>query len=164
MKASTASTRTRLSPRSNRAHPSGNTGFPRSLIRAEVGDTINVVRNNARFKASLTRTACSTTRTRRARYKDGTSADKLDDGCCRAKRTRTWQVPERAARRARRQFGAVDVSLAHRRDSRQASGLVGPMIVTRKGSARADGPRPTWIASSSRLHEVDETRAVLKTT
>ena len=114
------------------------------VIRGEVGDTINVVfKNMASFPASMHPHGVLYTKSSEgAPYNDGTSgADKADDAVPPGgTHTYTWQVPERAGP------GPMDGSsilwMYHSHPNEPAdtnSGLVGPLIVTRKGSANPDG-------------------------
>ena len=134
-------------------------GFLGPLIRAEVGDTINVVfRNNARFKASLHPHGVFYNKdSEGARYNDRTSgADKLDDGVPQGDRN-VWQVPERAGPDEHDGSSVLWMYHSHIDEIRDvASGLVGPMIVTRKGSARADGSHHVDREFVGGFMEVDE--------
>jgi manganese oxidase len=114
------------------------------VIRGEVGDTINVVfKNMASFPASMHPHGVLYTKSSEgAPYNDGTSgADKADDAVPPGgTHTYTWQVPDRAGP------GPMDGSsilwMYHSHPNEPAdtnSGLVGPLIVTRKGSANPDG-------------------------
>jgi FtsP/CotA-like multicopper oxidase with cupredoxin domain len=114
------------------------------VIRGEVGDTINVVfKNMASFPASMHPHGVLYTKSSEgAPYNDGTSgADKADDAVpSGGTHTYTWQVPERAGP------GPMDGSsilwMYHSHTDEPAdtnSGLVGPLIITRKGSANPDG-------------------------
>ncbi len=114
------------------------------VIRGEVGDTINVVlKNMASFPVSIhphgVRYAKSS---EGAGYNDGTSgADKADDAIPPGGTyTHIWEVPERSGP------GSMDGSsilwMYHSHVNPPAdmmSGLIGPLIVTRKGSANPDG-------------------------
>lgn len=132
------------------------------LIRAEVGDTIQVVfRNNARFPASVHPHGVFYNKdSEGARYGDGTSgADKADDGVPTGMtQTYTWQVPERAGPGAHDGSSVFWMYHSHVEEARDvASGLLGPMIVTRRGMARADGS-PTDVDRElvAGFMEVDE--------
>lgn len=118
-------------------------GFLGPLIRAEVGDTLQVVfRNNARFPASVHPHGVFYNKdSEGAVYSDGTSgADKADDGVpTGATHTYTWQVPERAGPDEHDGSSVLWMYHSHVEEARDvASGLLGPMIVTRRGMARAD--------------------------
>jgi FtsP/CotA-like multicopper oxidase with cupredoxin domain len=119
-------------------------GFLGPLIRAEVGDTIKVVfRNNVKFPASLHPHGVFYDKdSEGALYNDGTSgADKKDDGVPKGgTHIYTWRVPERAGPTEHEGSSAFWMYHSHIDEIRDvASGLIGPMIVTRKGMARADG-------------------------
>jgi FtsP/CotA-like multicopper oxidase with cupredoxin domain len=121
-----------------------NLGLLGPVIRAEVGDTIKVVfRNNLTNPASIHPHGVFYAKASEgAPYNDGTSgADKADDAVPPGGTvTYTWQVPDRAGP------GPMDGSsvlwMYHSHTDEIAdtnAGLVGPMVVTRKGSAKADG-------------------------
>ena len=140
-------------------------GFLGPLIRAEVGDTISIVfHNNARFKASLHPHGVFYNKdSEGALYNDGTSGvDKLDDGVPQGEtHTYVWQVPERAGPAEHDGSSVLWMYHSHIDEIRDvASGLVGPMIVTRKGSARADGS-PTDVDREfvAGFMEVDENQS-----
>ena len=114
------------------------------VIRGEVGDRIKVVfKNMASFPATIhPHGVLYTKNSEGAPYTDGTSgADKADDAVPPGgTHTYAWQVPERAGP------GPMDGSsilwMYHSHTDEPAdtnSGLVGPLIITRKGSANPDG-------------------------
>ena len=114
------------------------------VIRAEVGDTIRVVfRNACPFPASVHPHGVLYDKSSEgASYADGTSgARKADDAVPQGDRhTYTWEVPERAGP------GPADGSsvmwMYHSHTDEVAdtyAGLMGPIEITRKGMARADG-------------------------
>jgi manganese oxidase len=114
------------------------------VIRAEVGDTIKVVfRNNTSIPASIHPHGVFYTKSSEgAPYNDGTNgAAKADDAVPPGGTvTYTWEVPERAGP------GPMDGSsvmwMYHSHTDEIAdtnAGLVGPMVITRKGSAKPDG-------------------------
>jgi FtsP/CotA-like multicopper oxidase with cupredoxin domain len=114
------------------------------LVRAEVGDTIRVVfRNHASRPYSVhphgvfyAKDAEGTA------YLDGTSgADREDDAVePGATFTYVWQVPERAGPAEGDGDTAFWVYHSHVDEGRDINaGLIGPMIITRRGKARADG-------------------------
>lgn len=114
------------------------------VIRAEVGDTIKVVfKNNASFPFSMHPHGVFYTKdSEGAPYSDGTAgANKNDDAVPPGKtHTYTWFVPERAGP------GPMDPSSIlwayHSHTDEVAdtnAGLIGPIIITRKGMARKDG-------------------------
>src|SRR4029077_6765945 len=77
-----------------------------------------------------------------ALYNDGsTGGDKADDAVpTGGTHTYTWEVPERAGPTAHEGSSAFWMYHSHNDEIRDvASGLIGPMIITRKGMARPDG-------------------------
>ncbi|HET8960393.1 multicopper oxidase domain-containing protein, partial [Nocardioides sp.] len=121
-----------------------NLGLLGPVIRAEVGDTIKVVfRNNTSIPASMHPHGVFYTKSSEgAPYADGTNgAAKADDAVPPGGTvTYTWEVPERAGP------GPMDGSsvlwMYHSHTDEIAdtnAGLVGPMVITRKGSAKPDG-------------------------
>lgn len=114
------------------------------VIRAEVGDTIEVhFKNATRFPASMHPHGVRYTKSGEgAPYNDGTSGpDKADDIVLPGGTfTYHWEVPERAGP------GPMDVSsvvwMYHSHTDEVTdtnAGLAGPLIVTRRGGARPDG-------------------------
>lgn len=119
-------------------------GFLGPLVRGEVGDTITIVfKNNAKFPASVHPHGVFYNKdSEGALYNDGTKGgDKADDGVpTGGTHTYTWQVPERAGPTASEGSTAFWMYHSHVDEIRDvASGLIGPMIVTRRGLARPDG-------------------------
>ncbi len=119
-------------------------GFLGPLIRAEVGDTIVVVfRNNTKFPASVHPHGVFYNKdSEGAHYADGTNgADRADDGVPPGGTHRyVWPVPERAGPTEHEGSSAFWMYHSHHDEIRDvASGLIGPLIVTRKGMARPDG-------------------------
>jgi len=119
-------------------------GFLGPVIRAEVGDTIKVVfRNNAKFAAAVHPHGVLYKKdSEGANYGDGTSgSDKADDAVpTGGTHTYTWEVPERAGPTAHEGSTAFWMYHSHTDEIRDvATGLLGPMIVTRKGMAKPDG-------------------------
>ena len=119
-------------------------GFLGPLIRAEVGDTIVVVfRNNTKFPASVHPHGVFYGKdSEGAHYADGTSdGDRADDGVPPGGTHRyVWPVPERAGPTEHEGSSAFWMYHSHHDEIRDvASGLIGPLIVTRKGMARPDG-------------------------
>ena len=114
------------------------------LVRAEVGDTIKLVfRNNAKFPASVHPHGVFYNKdSEGAHYNDGTNGnDRKDDAVpTGGTHTYTWPVPERAGPTAAEGSTAFWMYHSHANEVRDvASGLLGPMIVTRRGMARPDG-------------------------
>jgi len=132
---------TRLKPRTPEWEHLGILG---PLIRAEVGDRIEVtLRNNLRFSVSLHPHGVFYDKANEgAGYPDGTlGPDKLDDYVDPgANYTYHWQVPERAGPGPADPSSIVWLYHSHVDSPRDTNtGLVGAMIITRRGAARADG-------------------------
>jgi FtsP/CotA-like multicopper oxidase with cupredoxin domain len=136
----TDSTFTTLKPRTANWEHLGILG---PLIRAEVGDTIRLVfRNNASRPYSVhphgvmyAKNAEGTS------YADGTSAaDRADDAVAAGGTfTYVWPVPERAGPAPGEGSTAFWLYHSHVDEGRDInSGLIGPLIVTRRGMARPD--------------------------
>jgi hephaestin len=113
------------------------------VIRAEVGDTVRIVfRNSCRFPATLHPHGVFYAKDSEGTpYNDGTAgADKKDDAVARGNTvTYVWRVPERAGP------AEMDVSsvqwMYHSHTDEPVdtnSGLMGPIVVTRRGMAHAD--------------------------
>lgn len=114
------------------------------VIRAEVGDTIRVVfKNNATRPYSVHPHGVLYLKdSEGAAYQDGTSAkDKQDDAVDPgATYIYNWSVPERAGPAHGDGSTAFWIYHSHVDEGRDInSGLIGPMIITAKGMARADG-------------------------
>ncbi len=114
------------------------------VIRAEVGDTIKVVfKNKASFPFSMHPHGVFYAKdSEGAPYNDGTAGANTNDDAVPpgATHTYTWLVPERAGP------GPMDPSSIlwayHSHTDEVAdtnAGLIGPIIITRKGMARPDG-------------------------
>jgi len=119
-------------------------GFLGPVIRAEVGDTIRVVfRNNARFPVSVHPHGVFYDKDDEgALYEDGTSgADKADDGLpTGGTHVYTWPVPERAGPTAHETSTAFWMYHSHVHEVEDVNaGLLGPMIIGRRGALRPDG-------------------------
>jgi manganese oxidase len=119
-------------------------GFLGPLVRAEVVDTVKIVfRNNAKFAAAVHPHGVFYNKdSEGANYNDGSKGgDKADDAVpTGATHTYTWEVPERAGPMAHEGSSAFWMYHPHNDEIRGvASGLIGPMIVTRKAMARPDG-------------------------
>jgi len=119
-------------------------GFLGPMVRAEVGDTIKIhFRNNAAFPATMHPHGVFYAKdSEGANYGDGsTGADKADDGVpTGGTHIYTWEVPERAGPSEHEGSSAFWMYHSHDNEIRDvASGLIGPMVVTRKGMARPDG-------------------------
>jgi FtsP/CotA-like multicopper oxidase with cupredoxin domain len=114
------------------------------LLRAVVGDTIRVVfRNNARFPASMHPHGVFYAKdVEGAPYADSTAgADKADDGVpTGGTHVYVWPVPDRAGPGPHDASSVLWMYHSHVNDERDVdAGLVGPMIVTARAAARADG-------------------------
>lgn len=114
------------------------------LLRAEVGDTIQVVfRNNATRPYSLHPHGLLYRKDAEGfAYVDGTSgADRADDSIPPGgTHTYTWPVPERAGPAEGEGSSAFWVYHSHVDEGRDINaGLIGPIIITRRGMARPDG-------------------------
>ena len=114
------------------------------VIRAEVGDTFKVVfRNACPFPTSVhPHGVFYAKNSEGAPYNDGTSgADKTDDGVpTGGTHTYTWKVPERAGPAPG--DGSSVMWMYHSHSDEVAdtyAGLMGPIEITARGMARADG-------------------------
>ena len=119
-------------------------GFLGPVIRAQVGDTIRIVfKNNAKFPATLHPHGVFYTKdSEGALYNDGsTGKNKADDAVPPGGTyTYTWSVPERAGPSKSEGSTALWMYHSHTDEVRdQATGLFGPIIITRRGMARPDG-------------------------
>ena len=137
----TDSTFTQRKPRSPEWEHAGILG---PILRAEVGDTIQILfKNNATRPYSMHPHGVLYDKdSEGAPYNDGTSgADKEDDGVPPGKtHTYTWKVPERAGPGPNDLSSVVWLYHSHTNELKDVeSGLVGAMIVTRRGMADADG-------------------------
>jgi FtsP/CotA-like multicopper oxidase with cupredoxin domain len=114
------------------------------LIRAEVGDSIRVVfRNNTHLSVTMHPHGLAYTKDAEgALYTDGTAGSvKADDGVAPGGTfTYIWSVPERSGPAAMDVSSVLWMYHSHFVESTDMNtGLVGPIIVTRKGEARTDG-------------------------
>jgi FtsP/CotA-like multicopper oxidase with cupredoxin domain len=114
------------------------------VIRAEVGDTLKVVfKNNASRSYSVHPHGVFYAKdSEGAGYLDGTAGnDKADDAVASgATHTYVWTVPERAGPGDGDGSTAFWLYHSHVDEGRDInSGLIGPLIITRRGMARADG-------------------------
>src|SRR5436305_1589834 len=119
-------------------------GYLGPVIRAQVGDTIKVVfRNRCQFPTSIHPHGVLYDKGGEgAPYSDGTSgAAKDDDGVpTGGTYTYNWSVPERAGPGPMEGSSVMWMYHSHTREVADSySGLMGMMVVTRKGMARADG-------------------------
>jgi hephaestin len=114
------------------------------VIRAEVGDTIKVVfKNNASFPFSIhPHGVFYQKNSEGAPYNDGTSGDKKNDDAVPPGKTHTynWLVPERAGPGPMDPSSIIWAYHSHTDEVADTNaGLIGPMIITRKGMAKPDG-------------------------
>ncbi len=114
------------------------------LVRAEVGDTIRVVfRNNTKLSLSMHPHGVFYNKdSEGAPYGDQTSGtDKADDGVAAGgTHTYVWPVPERAGPTEHEASSTLWMYHSHVDEIRDVNtGLIGPMIVTRRGAADATG-------------------------
>ncbi|HEY1469233.1 MAG TPA: multicopper oxidase domain-containing protein [Candidatus Acidoferrum sp.] len=135
----TDATFTRLKPRPTEWE---HLGFLGPLLRAEVGDTIQVTfKNNLHFPASMHPHGVLYRKdSEGAVYHDGTadaSSQAVPPG---ATHTYTWPVPERAGPGAGDMSSVLWMYHSHVNEIADTNaGLVGPMIITARGMAKADG-------------------------
>lgn len=137
----TDATFSRLKPRSPDEAYLGILG---PLLRAEVGDTIQVVfKNNATHPFGMHPHGVLYAKdSEGADYNDGTSAADKEDACVApgATHTYTWQVPERAGPGPNDPSSIFWLYHSHCDELRDvASGLFGMMVITRRGMALPDG-------------------------
>lgn len=114
------------------------------VIHAEVGDRIEVVlRNNTPFPVSLHAHGVQYAKDAEgAPYADGTSgADKADDEIPQGgTHTYVWEVPERAGPGPHDPSSVMWMYHSHVDEVADVyAGLMGPIVVTRRGEARPDG-------------------------
>jgi FtsP/CotA-like multicopper oxidase with cupredoxin domain len=114
------------------------------LLRGSVGDTIRVVfRNNGTHPYSMHPHGVIYNKdSEGAGYADGTSgADKADDGVPpRGTHTYLWPIPERAGPGPHEGSSVMWMYHSHTDEVQDVNaGLIGPMIVTARGKAKADG-------------------------
>ena len=132
------------------------------LVRAVVGDTIRIVfRNNTGLHLSMHPHGVFYQKdSEGAIYHDSTSgADKADDGVPPGgSHTYVWQVPERAGPTEHEGSTAFWMYHSHVEEVRDVNtGLIGAMIVTRRGAANADAsPRDVDREVVASLLEFDE--------
>jgi FtsP/CotA-like multicopper oxidase with cupredoxin domain len=132
----------------NRLKPRGaaeqHLGILGPVIRAEVGDTIKFVfKNNTRFRMSVHPHGVFYAKDAEgAPYADGTSGgSKADDSVAPgATYTYTWGVPERAGPSSMDGSSALWMYHSHVDEPGDTNaGLIGPIVVTKRGMAKADG-------------------------
>jgi FtsP/CotA-like multicopper oxidase with cupredoxin domain len=130
-----------LAPRPRQWEHLGMLGPP---IHAEVGDTIKVFfRNNTPYPASVhPHGVLYDKASEGADYDDGTTGkDKADDAVPEGgTHTYTWEVPERAGPGPHDESSVLWAYHSHTDEITDTNGgLIGPLIITRKGMAKADG-------------------------
>jgi len=119
-------------------------GFLGPPIEAEVGDTVRVVfKNKTRYPTSMHPHGVFYDKdSEGAPYNDGTSGNDKDDDRVPPTGTHTyeWKVPERAGPDSGDESSVAWMYHGHTDEVADTySGLMGPMIVTKKGMARDDG-------------------------
>lgn len=124
-------------------------GYLGPLLRAVVGDTIRVVfRNNTGFPSSVHPHGVFYAKdSEGAPYQDGTDGGmKADDGVPPGgTHVYTWPVPERAGPTEHEASSVFWMYHSHTNEVADVNaGLMGPMIITRRGSADAEA-RPTDV-------------------
>jgi FtsP/CotA-like multicopper oxidase with cupredoxin domain len=137
------------------------------VIRAEVGDTIRInYHNNCNFPTSMHPHGVFYTKSSEgAPYNDGTSgANKADDAVpAGGNHTYVWQVPERAGPGP--SDGSSVMWMYHSHTDEVAdtyAGLMGPMVVTRRGMARPDGsPKDVYREFFELYSVMDENKSPL---
>ncbi len=135
----TDATFTRLKPRPKEWE---HLGFLGPLLRAEVGDTIQVVfKNNLKFAASLHPHGVSYLKeSEGAPYHDGSGEESKRAVAPGATFTYTWPVPERAGPSHGDMSSVLWMYHSHINEIAEVNaGLVGPLIVTARGMSKADG-------------------------
>ncbi len=137
----TDDTFTQLKPRPSEWE---HTGILGPILRAEVSDTIRILfKNNATRPYSMHPHGVFYRKdSEGAPYEDGTSGtDKEDDAVPPGKtHLYTWEVPERAGPGPNDPSSIVWLYHSHTNELKDVeSGLVGAMIITRRGMADADG-------------------------
>ena len=142
-------------------------GMVGPLLRAEVGDTIEILfRNNTKRTVSMHPHGVFYTKSSEgAGYEDGTAgADKADDGVAPGGTHRyVWPVPERAGPIASEPSSSLWMYHSHVNESADVNaGLIGPLIVSRRGAARPDGsPNDVDTEIVAAFLEVDENQSFL---
>ncbi len=149
---------TTLVPRPEKWQHLGDLG---PMIEAEVGDTIKITfKNNTQFPASMHPHGVFYTKSSEgAPYADGTGgSDKDDDGVPPGgTHTYVWKVPERAGPGPMDGSSALWMYHSHTDEVADTyAGLVGPMVITRKGMARADGSPKDVDREFVTMYEVDD--------
>lgn len=137
-------------------------GYLGPVVRGVVGDTIRIVfRNNARFPFSVhPHGVFYDKRSEGAQYEDGTpAADRVDDGVPPGgTHVYIWPVPERAGPGPHDGSSILWMYHSHTHESADVNaGLMGPLLVTARQMARADGtPRDVDRELVISFSEIDE--------
>lgn len=141
-------------------------GFLGPLIRAEVGDTIRIVfRNQTDHPASMHPHGVFYNKdSEGAPYQDGSGgADKADDGVPPGStHAYVWTVPERAGPGPGDPSSVFWMYHSHVHETADVNaGLVGPMIISARGTTRADGsPKDVDREVVVAFAEMDENESV----
>jgi FtsP/CotA-like multicopper oxidase with cupredoxin domain len=156
-RAYTDATFTHLAPRPAQWQHLGTLG---PVIQAEVGDTVHVVfKNNTPFPASMHPHGLEYAKdSEGAPYDDGTSgAAKADDAVAPgAKHTYVWHAPARSGPGPNDPSSVMWMYMSHTDEIADTyAGLVGPIIVTKCGMARADGSPKDVDVQLVTMFEVD---------
>jgi hephaestin len=137
-------------------------GFLGPLFRAEVGDTIRVVfKNRVSFPSSVHPHGVFYDKNSEGALSadDSSEGDRLDDAVPPGgTHTYVWPVPERAGPAEGDGSSILWMYHSHTNEERDvAAGLMGPMIVSRRGATKADGtPKDVDREYIVSFHEVDE--------
>src|SRR5262249_27224715 len=139
-------------------------GFLGPVIRGVVGDTIRIhFQNHAHQPFTMHPHGVFYAKdSEGAVYQDGTSGkDKVDDGVPPGgSHEYVWPVPERAGPAEHDNSSVIWIYHSHHDEVKDVNaGLMGPLIVTARGKARADGT-PTdvdreFVAAFMQVHEED---------
>jgi len=135
----TDATFTQLKPRPKEWEHLGLLG---PLIRAEVGDTIQVVfRNNLHIPVSMHPHGVFYQKSSEGAFYHGSSSDEGSQAVSpAATRTYSWPVPDRAGPGPGDMSSVLWMYHSHVNEIADVNaGLVGPIIITSRGMARADG-------------------------
>jgi FtsP/CotA-like multicopper oxidase with cupredoxin domain len=116
-------------------------GIMGPLIRAEVGDTIVIhFRNRTTQSYSMHPHGVSYSRNSEGTPYAGSSMDRAGLVPPSQSHTYVWNVPERAGPGERDGSSVVWLYHSHNWEPKDVNaGLIGPMVITRRGMARADG-------------------------
>lgn len=130
------------------------------LLRAEVGDTIRVVfRNNTQFPVSMHPHGVTYTKdSEGAAYADNTSGPDKDGVPTGGLHVYVWPVPERAGPAKGDPSSILWMYHSHVQEEQDiSSGLMGPIIISRRGAAKPDGsPKDVDREFVTAFYEIDE--------